>query len=160
MDATECTNHRRAVLRDARGDHYVMPEPQSTPRAESRMVLIADDEEPIAQALGMIVEDYGFKALVATNGRQALELARIHHPALVMTDLMMPLMSGAELIATLRADAEQDGQTAPAMVLMTAAGKAHTSPTGADAVLAKPFDIRQIETLLDKFLPPPQSSTR
>lgn len=131
-----------------------MAEPEYAPRVASRVVLIADDEEPIAQALGMIVEDYGYRSLVATNGLQALELARSQRPALVVTDLMMPLMSGAELIATLRADARREGQTPPPVVLMTAAGKVYSGPAGADAVLAKPFDIRQIEALLDMFLNP------
>lgn len=128
------------------------PEPESALAVASRVVLITDDEEPIAQALSMIVEDYGYRALVATNGRQALELARSQRPALVMTDLMMPLMSGTELIASLRADAQRQGQAPPPVVLMTAAGKAYFAPAGADAVLVKPFDIRQIEALLDKFL--------
>lgn len=132
-----------------------MPEVELAPGLARRVVLIADDEEPIAQALSMIVEDYGYQAIVATNGKRALELAGSHHPALVMTDLMMPLMSGVELITTLRADATQDGLVAPPMVLMTAAGKAHAAPAGADAVLAKPFDIRQIEALLDAFLTHP-----
>lgn len=129
-----------------------MPEPKTATRSASRVVLIADDEEPIAQALSMIVEDYGFQAVIATNGRQALALARSHHPALVLTDLMMPLMSGADLIATLRADAQEEGQTPPPLVLMSAAGKSFTAPAGADAVLSKPFDIRQIEELLERFV--------
>lgn len=131
-----------------------MPEQVNSQNNMSRVVLIADDEEPIAQALSMIVEDYGYQALIATNGKQALDLARSHRPVLVLTDLMMPLMSGTELIATLRADAEQEGQRPPPMVLMSAAGKVYTTPAGADAVLAKPFDIRQIEALLDLFLAP------
>lgn len=129
-----------------------MSRQQNTHSVASTVVLIAEDEEPIAQALSMIIEDYGYSALIAINGRQALELARAHHPALVITDLMMPLMSGAELIAALREDARRDDHAPPPMVLMSAAGRNYTAPAGADEVLAKPFDIRQIESLLDRFL--------
>jgi adenylate cyclase len=135
-------------------DEHVMPEPDHAPQAANRLVLIADDEEPIAQALSMIVEDFGYTALIATNGRQALELARLHRPVLILTDLMMPFMSGAELIATLRDDARQAGQIPAQMVLLSAAGKANTAPASADAIVTKPFDIRQIEALLDHFLTP------
>lgn len=130
-----------------------MPEQENAQGVAGAVVLIAEDEEPIAQALSMIVEDYGYFALIAINGRQALEMARAHHPALIITDLMMPLMSGAELIATLREDAKRYDQTPPPIVLMSAAGRAYTAPARADEVLAKPFDIRQIEALLDRFLP-------
>lgn len=132
-----------------------MPDQQDGHRAVSKVVLIAEDEEPIAQALSMIVEDAGYTALTAINGKQALELARAQRPSLIITDLMMPLMSGAELIATLREDAKQNGRPAPVMVLMSAAGRSFTAPAGADAILAKPFDIRQIEIILAHFLGAP-----
>jgi DNA-binding response OmpR family regulator len=117
------------------------------------VVLIAEDEEPIAQALAMIIEDLGYTALVATNGKEALALARAHHPALIITDLMMPLMSGADLIAAVRADAARNGHQAPPIVLMSAAGSRFMAPVGADDILPKPFDLRQIEAILARFLP-------
>lgn len=119
------------------------------------VVLIAEDEEPIAQALAMIIEDFGYAVVVATNGKEALELARVHHPALIITDLMMPLMSGADLIAALRADAARDNHHAPPVVLMSAAGGRYMAPVGADDTLPKPFDMRQIEAILARYLPRP-----
>jgi DNA-binding response OmpR family regulator len=119
------------------------------------MVLIAEDEEPIAQALAMIIEDYGYAVIVATNGKEALELARVHRPALIITDLMMPLMSGADLITALRADAARDSHRAPPVVLMSAAGSRFMAPAGADSILPKPFDMRQIEAILARYLPQP-----
>lgn len=117
----------------------------------SALVLIAEDDEPIALALSFIVEDAGHVPLVATNGKQALELAQTQHPALIITDLMMPQMTGRELIAALRQDGQADHHTP--IVLMTAAGKAYTLNSGADALLPKPFDITSVEALLRRFLP-------
>ncbi|MGH2485411.1 MAG: response regulator [Ktedonobacterales bacterium] len=125
------------------------------PSISPAVVLVADDEEPIAQALAMIIEEYGYAVVVATNGREALELARARRPALVITDLMMPFMGGAELIAALRADAARDGHLAPPVVLMSAAGNRFMEPAGADDLLPKPFDMRQIEALLARYLPQP-----
>ncbi|MGZ3638688.1 MAG: response regulator transcription factor, partial [Ktedonobacterales bacterium] len=112
---------------------------------QPNLVLIVEDEPPIAEALALIVEDAGYTTLTATHGREALELARTWHPALVFTDLMMPQLNGADLIIALRADAEAAGETPPPIVLMTAAGAAYTRETRADAVLRKPFDITEIE---------------
>jgi len=116
------------------------------------LVLIAEDEEPIAEVVSMVVEDLGYTPVVAVHGRQALELARAEWPALLITDLMMPHMSGAELIAALRADAETHGRRAIPVILMTAASLAAARAAGADAVLRKPFDLGELEELLQRFL--------
>lgn len=122
---------------------------------QSGLVLIVEDESPIAEALALIIEDAGYTVITAIHGREALALARAYHPELVFTDLMMPQLNGAELIAALRADAEAASETPPPIVLMTAAGAAHTRGARADAVLRKPFDITEIEALLQRFLDPP-----
>ncbi|MGZ3598424.1 MAG: response regulator [Ktedonobacterales bacterium] len=119
------------------------------------LVLIVEDEPPIAEALALIVDDAGYTTITASHGREALVLARTWHPALVFTDLMMPQLNGAELIAALRAEAEAAGETPPPIVLMSAAGAAYTREARADAVLRKPFDITEIEALLQRFLDPP-----
>ena len=118
------------------------------------LVLIAEDEEPIAEVLAMIIEDCGYSTLVAVHGKQALEMASARRPALIITDLMMPQMSGAELVSAVRADAVAHGYAPPPILLMSAAGSRYTEPVGADAVLPKPFDIRQVESLLNRFLGP------
>jgi CheY-like chemotaxis protein len=117
------------------------------------LVLIVEDEEPIALAISFIVEDAGYVPLVATHGKEALELARTRHPALIITDLMMPQMNGRELIAALRQEAQEahEEHRIP-IVLMTAAGTAYTVDSGADALLPKPFEITQVEALLRRFL--------
>lgn len=120
------------------------------PTTARPLVLIAEDEEPIALALSFIVEDAGYTPLVAAHGREALELARARHPALIITDLMMPRMTGQELIAILRQEAQEDHHIP--IILMSAAGKAYVADSGADALLPKPFDITQVEDLLRRFL--------
>ncbi len=116
------------------------------------VVLIAEDEEPIAQAIAYIVEDLGYTAAIAIHGKQALELARINRPALVITDLMMPQMTGAELIRAIRDDASRLHYRAPPIILMSAEGKQYVDSVGADAFLPKPFDVSQVEALLDHYL--------
>ncbi len=130
--------------------HSTSTSPQEQPPTSS-LVLIAEDDEPIALALAMIVEDQGYHVLHANDGQEALDLARQHHPALIITDLMMPRMNGTQLIATLRSPGTL-GAPAPYIIMMTAAGSSYTENTGADALLRKPFDIRDVEKLLRRFL--------
>src|SRR5438270_4574699 len=103
------------------------------------LVLIAEDEEPIAEVVATVVEDAGHTPLLATHGQEALELARARQPALLITDLMMPYLNGAELIAALRSDAAAGGHAPLPVILITAAGPAHARAAGAAACLRNPF---------------------
>jgi len=134
-----------------------MPDEPEQTEGSPPIVVIAEDEEPIAQALSIIVEDYGLTPLVATHGKQALELVRRHHPALVITDLMMPQMTGSQLIVAVRAEAVAANRNPPPIVLMSAASKQYMHDAGADATLVKPFDIRQVEELLRRFALSPEA---
>ncbi len=87
--------------------------------AEEILILIADDEEPIVEMLATFVADLGYTPLVAQNGQEALDLARQHEPALIITDLMMPIMNGADLILVLRREAAAQGRACPPIVLLT-----------------------------------------
>lgn len=120
--------------------------------SERKVVLIAEDERAIAEIVRVVVEDAGYRPVLAAHGRQALDMARIEHPALVVTDLMMPHMTGAELIAALRADAAPDGGVRAPVILMTAVNPSQARAAGADAVLYKPFDLDVLEALLRRFL--------
>lgn len=128
-------------------------EQEQQPEREPALVLVVEDEQPIAEALSYMIEDAGYTVLIASHGQQGLEIARARRPALIFTDLMMPRMDGTALIAALRADAAKDGSSpAPPIILMTAAGFSHAERAGADAILAKPFDITDVERLLARFL--------
>jgi CheY-like chemotaxis protein len=115
----------------------------------SPLALVVDDEAIIAETLAEFLAEFGYATLVAANGKEALALARQRWPALVFTDLMMPHLNGIELIAALRAEAAARRFNPPFIVLLTAAGKRAAERTGADMVLLKPFELEQIEQLLD-----------
>lgn len=122
---------------------------------EPGLVLIVEDEEPLAETVSFVVREAGYTPLVALHGRQALELARARRPALLITDLMLPYLDGVALIAALRADAAAAGEGAPPSVLMTAASLVDARAAGADVVLRKPFHLADLEAVLRRFLGPP-----
>lgn len=101
-----------------------------------RKVLVVDDESNMRFLLRMIFETEGFEVVEAHHGAAALERVKEAKPDLVVTDLMMPVMNGRELVERLRADAETAG--IPILVVSSSAGVA---VVGADATLPKPFDL-------------------
>ncbi|HVA92317.1 MAG TPA: response regulator [Chloroflexota bacterium] len=125
------------------------------PLADLPLVLIVEDEEPLAEMVAVIVREAGYRSVVARHGREALKLARAERPALLLTDLMLPHLDGTEIIAALRADAATSGVPAPPMVLMTAANLGQARAAGAEVVLRKPFRLEDLEALLRRFLGPP-----
>lgn len=116
------------------------------------LILIAEDEPAIAEVLTVVVADAGYEPLLAGHGQRALELARARWPALVITDLMMPHLDGAELIAALKDEAAARGWRRPPVILLTAAGQRQARAAGADAVLSKPFDLDTLEDLMRRLL--------
>lgn len=142
--------HGSGILRAMRASER--PDQVGERDQEMPVVLIAEDEETIAESLAMIVEEAGYRAIVALDGRQALMLARQRRPELILTDLMMPFLSGADLIASIRRDAAASGEEAPPIALITAASRARAEEAGADVVVSKPFDVVKIEELLHQFL--------
>lgn len=135
------------------GTHPAHSAIESARDAQERIdVLIAEDEESIAETLAMLVEDAGHTAAVALNGRQALALAQRLRPRLLLTDLMMPYLNGADLIDAVRRDAVEHAYAAPITVLVTAASMARAREAQADAIVSKPFDIAKIEAVLERYL--------
>jgi CheY-like chemotaxis protein len=128
----------------------------SRPRPpEPYLVLIAEDDEPLAEALALVVADAGYTALRAAHGREAFDLYRQRRPALIITDLMMPYMSGAELIVAVKKKAASNRDPAPSFIVVTTVSWRLAQEAGADAIVQKPFDLDQIEVLLLRYLGPP-----
>ncbi len=61
-------------------------------------ILVVDDESSIAELVGEVLDTAGYRVLQASNGRTALAIARREHPALVLTDRMMPEIDGVEFV--------------------------------------------------------------
>ena len=72
--------------------------------AASGTILIAEDEEPLRRVAKRVLEREGYTVLVATNGKEALDLIRARPVDLVISDLMMPQMTGLEFYHALRGD--------------------------------------------------------
>ena len=109
-----------------------------------QQVLVVDDQEINRDALGMILED-DYEVLYAENGREALDMMREHAEGLsiVLLDLMMPVMSGFEVLEAVRDD-EQLSRIP--IIVMTADKSAELEALqmGAADFLTKPFDMYEV----------------
>jgi DNA-binding response OmpR family regulator len=123
---------------------------------EPGLVLIVEDEEPLADTIAFVVTEAGYRPLIALHGREALELARSRRPALVIVDLMLPHVNGAAVIRSLR---ETGPSSVPPIILITGANAVTARAAGADVVLLKPFNLDYLDSLLHRFLKPPTPLT-
>ena len=112
-------------------------------------ILIVDDEEPVRQLVSAVLTDGGHRTLQAIHGAQALEIIGKERPDLVLSDVMMPVLSGAELCRRLKAN--PDTQSIP-VILMSSAGGQSAHGAGCDAFLDKPFDLENLESLVSRCL--------
>jgi len=107
-------------------------------------VLVVDDESNMRFLIRMILESAGCEVLEAAHGAAALERVKESRLDLMVTDLMMPVMSGRELVKRLRADPE----TASIPIVVVSANSSSVA-TAADAVLGKPFDAEALLAAVD-----------
>jgi CheY-like chemotaxis protein len=114
-------------------------------------ILVVDDEATIRGLVAGVLEDEGYGVLQACHGAQALALALQELPDLVLTDLMMPVMNGADLVRQLKNNAAT--RRVP-IVLMTAAGRAAAEEHDVDAVLTKPFELDALLALVTHYTGP------
>ncbi len=106
-------------------------------------VLVADDEVHIVDFLALLLEDEGCRVLRAVNGVQAWELTERYRPNLIISDVMMPGMSGVELARRIK---RAHNGSSPRIVLMSAATEIAAMP--GVQFLRKPFDIEHILELI------------
>ena len=104
-------------------------------------VLIVEDDPVILRLLEVNFELEGFSVLLAHDGAEGIDMARTNKPDVIISDIMMPRMSGLELVSALKADEATKGIP---IILLSA--KAQTSDikigleSGADDYVTKPFE--------------------
>lgn len=116
-------------------------------------ILVVDDESAVREAVAECLESEGYRVHALAGAADALEWVRRERPALVLVDLVMPVMNGAELLGRLRADPGLEGVR---VVLMTGGSAPRTDPAlGPDTILRKPFDLEDLLATVARFCPPP-----
>jgi len=110
-----------------------------------KKIVIAEDDDAIAHMVNMALGDAGFLCLRARDGDEALKLVKAHDPDLLVLDVMMPRVDGLEVARRLKADVMWS--RTPILMLTALAGvddQVQGLEAGADAYMAKPFDLREM----------------
>src|SRR5947209_7098787 len=111
----------------------------------SERVLVVDDEPDIVALVAYHLAKSGYRVSTAANGYDALGLARQERPALVVLDLMLPGLSGFDVMEQLRGD---DGTREVAILMLTARkdepDRIRGLSLGADDYLTKPFSPQEL----------------
>jgi DNA-binding response OmpR family regulator len=107
----------------------------------SPTILVVEDDPVILRLLEVNFEMEGFDVLLAHDGQEGFELAQSRKPDLIVSDIMMPKVSGLDLVAKLKADESLAG--IPVILLSAKAQATDVSAgtdAGADAYVTKPFE--------------------
>jgi CheY-like chemotaxis protein len=109
-------------------------------------VLVVEDDADLLGLMEMVLTEEGHTVRTAADGRQALERVAEEMPGVILLDMRMPVMNGWEFAREFRA---RYGRAAP-IVVVTAAenAQARAAEIGAEAWLAKPFDIDDVLLLV------------
>ena len=118
-----------------------------------KRIVICDDELHMIEGLRFLLRAPEREIITAGNGREGLERIREQIPDLLITDVMMPEMSGIELVAELRSDPKT--RDLP-IIIVTAKGQAQDATVAQEVwganVIAKPFDPRRVRQLVADIL--------
>jgi CheY-like chemotaxis protein len=118
----------------------------------SDYVLIVEDDDSVARALALLLDDHGFESKVVPNGREALAFLHLGSlPNLILLDLMMPVMSGEEFIDIKTNDPVLS--KIPVCIL-TAFDRALPERADIAARLRKPVDARSVVSIVERHCQP------
>lgn len=115
-------------------------------------ILIVDDDQPIRNLVRQIVQRLGYPSRDAANGEEAIAQLENQLPDLLVLDLMMPKVSGWEVLEWLQ---ERDHLPSLPVVVLTAVGSSKMKGLdGFDiqAVIAKPFEVSELMNELRQIL--------
>jgi len=114
-----------------------------------KLVLVVEDHRPNARLLGLLAQRCGVTAQMVSNGAEALIAMQAQRPDLILLDLMMPIMTGNELLEVMRSD--PDLSTIP-VVIVTTKEEPHVSTPYGLPYIRKPFDPAQVQQVIEELL--------
>ena len=144
----------KAVARDLRA---AAPAPRPPEAAGGPLVLVAEDNVVNQLVVTSLLKSLPVRVMVASDGREAVAMARDHAPDMLLTDISMPHMDGYDATAAIRAWEAETGRAPMPIVAVTAHAlpedRARCAAAGMNGFLPKPLRREPLEATLARFLP-------
>lgn len=116
----------------------------------NKKILVVDDEPQIVELIESYLTKDGYQVIIASDGRQALELVRREQPDLILLDLMLPEIDGFDVCRILRKESSTP------IIMLTARGEETDKivglELGADDYITKPFSPREVSARVKAVL--------
>jgi two-component system, chemotaxis family, chemotaxis protein CheY len=119
----------------------------------NKTILVVDDSQSLRNLVKLILENEGFRILLAENGKEALEKMTSNEIQLLVTDLHMPVMDGMELVRNVRKS--EAYRYIPILILTTETNsqiKIKAKELGATGWITKPFDNEKLIKVIKRVL--------
>jgi CheY-like chemotaxis protein len=117
-------------------------------------VMVVDDADDIRELICMQLRRRGYEVVEATNGEQAVELATLSHPGLILMDLSMPVMDGYEATRRIKSLPGLSGVTIVAISALCDPFIEHKAlEAGCVECVSKLIDFPAVDSLVARYLP-------
>jgi CheY-like chemotaxis protein len=112
-------------------------------------ILVVDDEHDIVFAVGLVLEEFGYRMISAANGKDALARMAEAKPALVLMDIMMPVLGGLETLKLIKSDPEYSD--VPVVMMSAMIPRVSREDYPWDDFLRKPFELDGLQEVIDRL---------
>lgn len=120
--------------------------------SDAKKIVLAEDNSTLSLLLKFRLEKEGYKLLIAVDGKEAIEMIEEHDPELILTDIMMPFISGLEVISHVR---NKLNKQTP-IIVFSAAGQEEmvlkAFNLGANDFMGKPFSPNELVIRVKRLL--------
>lgn len=126
---------------------------QKPKNRQQPLVMVVEDNEDNLLLMSYVVESIGCRLISQNNGLSAISLAKQHQPDLIILDILMPGISGIDLIRILRK--ESVTSMIPVIAVTALSGieeRCRIMNEGFDDYIGKPYSIDDLEALLHRYL--------
>ena len=126
----------------------------SAPDSKRQTIMVVDDSEDVRYVTAMQLRMSGYEVIEARDGREAIELAKAHCPALIFMDIHMPVMDGLTATRLLREIEELCETAIVAFSAFSSGGNRQLAlDAGCNAFVSKTTNIHQLSSIAERFLP-------
>lgn len=123
---------------------------QATGASQIGPILVIDDEPELCELVGLVLDLAGFEVLSAHDGLSGIELAQRVRPAVILLDMIMPVLDGVSTCLRFKEDADLRGIPVIGITASTSVGYTeHAFRAGAEFFLAKPFGKESLVQAID-----------